>query len=56
MGVGSDDITLGVWKRLGEVAVECVTKLLTKELEGEKMPEERRKSVLHRTPRTREPC
>lgn len=34
-----------VRKRLGEVAVEFVTKLFTKTLQGEKMPEERRKSV-----------
>lgn len=34
-----------VRERLGEVAVEFVTELFTKTLQGEKKPEERRESV-----------
>ena len=42
----SDDIPVEVWKCLGEVGVDFLTKLFNRILRGEKMPEEWRKSVL----------
>ncbi|MCJ8738186.1 hypothetical protein PDJAM_G00032520 [Pangasius djambal] len=44
--VGPDDITVEVWKCLGEAAVEFLTSLFNRVLESEKMPEEWRRSVL----------
>ncbi|KAK3551371.1 hypothetical protein QTP70_016656, partial [Hemibagrus guttatus] len=44
--VGPDDIPVEVWKCLGEAAVEFLTSLFNRILESEKMPEERRRSVL----------
>ncbi|KAK3541849.1 hypothetical protein QTP86_008058 [Hemibagrus guttatus] len=44
--VGPDDIPVEVWKCLAEAAVEFLTSLFNRVLEGEKMPEEWRRSVL----------
>ncbi|KAK3522429.1 hypothetical protein QTP86_010639 [Hemibagrus guttatus] len=44
--VGPDDISVEVWKCLGEAAVEFLTSLCNRVLESEKMPEEWRRSVL----------
>ena len=44
--LGPDDIPVEVWKCLGEVAVEFLTGLFNRILDGEKMPEEWRRSVL----------
>ncbi|KAK3529879.1 hypothetical protein QTP86_007282 [Hemibagrus guttatus] len=44
--VGPDDIPVEVWKCLGEAAVEFLTSLFNRVLESERMPEERRRSVL----------
>ncbi|RJG15641.1 hypothetical protein D4A39_16580, partial [Alcanivorax profundi] len=44
--VGPDDIPVEVWKCLGEMAVEFLTRLFNKVLESERMPEEWRRSVL----------
>lgn len=44
--VGPDDIPVEVWKCLGEVSVEFLTRLFNQILESERMPEEWRKSVL----------
>ncbi|KAF7649691.1 hypothetical protein LDENG_00137530 [Lucifuga dentata] len=44
--VGPDDIPVEVWKCLGEVAVEFLTRLFNEILESERMPEEWRRSVL----------
>ncbi|KAI5102764.1 gastrula zinc finger protein XlCGF28.1-like, partial [Silurus meridionalis] len=44
--VGPDDIPVEAWRCLGEKAVEFLTRLFNKILEGEKMPEEWRRSVL----------
>ncbi|KAI5627956.1 hypothetical protein C0J50_3222 [Silurus asotus] len=44
--VGPDDIPVEAWRCLGEMAVEFLTRLFNRILEGEKMPEEWRKSVL----------
>ncbi|KAK3547492.1 hypothetical protein QTP86_021194, partial [Hemibagrus guttatus] len=44
--VGPDDISVEVWKCLGEAAVEFLTSLFNRVLESERMPEEWRRSVL----------
>ncbi|KAK3505645.1 hypothetical protein QTP70_004655, partial [Hemibagrus guttatus] len=44
--VGPDDIPVGVWKCLGEAAVEFLASLFNRVLESERMPEEWRRSVL----------
>ncbi|KAK3556575.1 hypothetical protein QTP70_010770 [Hemibagrus guttatus] len=44
--VGPDDITVEVWKCLGEAAVEFLASLFNRVLESERMPEEWRRSVL----------
>ncbi|KAF7699893.1 hypothetical protein HF521_002851 [Silurus meridionalis] len=44
--VGPDDIPVEAWRCLGEMEVKFLTKLFNKILEGEKMPEEWRRSVL----------
>ncbi|KAI5086583.1 butyrophilin-like protein 3 [Silurus meridionalis] len=44
--VGPDDIPVEAWRCLGEVAVEFLTRLFNRILEGERMPEEWRRSVL----------
>ncbi|KAI5089396.1 hypothetical protein C0J45_20804 [Silurus meridionalis] len=44
--VGPDDIPVEAWRCVGEMAVEFLTRLFNRILEGEKMPEEWRKSVL----------
>ncbi|KAK3543928.1 hypothetical protein QTP70_031839, partial [Hemibagrus guttatus] len=44
--VGPDDITVEVWKCMGEAVVEFLTSLFNRVLESEKMPEEWRRSVL----------
>ena len=44
--VGPDDTPVEVWKCLGEIARELLTKLYNRTMESEKMPEEWRYSVL----------
>ncbi|KAI5606596.1 hypothetical protein C0J50_2095 [Silurus asotus] len=44
--VGPDDIPVKAWRCLGEMAVEFLTRLFNRILEGERMPEEWRRSVL----------
>ena len=44
--VGPDDIPGHVWKCLGEVAVDFLTRLFNRILETDKMPDEWRKIVL----------
>ncbi|MFY0383419.1 RNA-directed DNA polymerase, partial [Bacillus sp. YIM B13582] len=44
--VGPDDIPVEAWRCLGEMAVEFLTRLFNRILEGERMPEEWRRSVL----------
>ncbi|KAI5620741.1 hypothetical protein C0J50_19613, partial [Silurus asotus] len=44
--VGPDDIPVEAWRCLGEMAVEFLTRLFNRILEGETMPEEWRRSVL----------
>ena len=44
--VGPDDIPVEAWRSLGEMAIEFLARLFNSILEGEKMPEEWRKSVL----------
>ena len=44
--VGPDDILVEVWKCLGEIALEFLTKLYNRTMESERMPEEWRDSVL----------
>ena len=44
--VGPDDIPVEVWKCLGEVALEFLTKLYNRTMESERMPEEWRDSIL----------
>ncbi|KAI5618058.1 hypothetical protein C0J50_22647, partial [Silurus asotus] len=44
--VGPDDIPVEAWRCLGEMAVEFLTRLFNRILEGEGMPEEWRRSVL----------
>ena len=43
--VGPDDIPVDVWKCLGEIALEFLTKLYNRTMESERMPEEWRDSV-----------
>ena len=44
--VGPDGIPVEAWRCLGEVGVVFLTRLFNNSLEGEKMPDEWRKSVL----------
>ncbi|KAI5106486.1 hypothetical protein C0J45_4183, partial [Silurus meridionalis] len=44
--VGPDDIPVEAWRCLGEMAVEFLNRLFNRILEGERMPEEWRRSVL----------
>ena len=44
--VGQDDIPVEVWKCLGEIALEFLTKLYNITMESERMPEEWRHSIL----------
>ncbi|XP_065658438.1 uncharacterized protein LOC136082948 [Hydra vulgaris] len=44
--VGPDDIPVETWKCLGEIAVEFLTGLFNRILEGQKMPEEWRHSIM----------
>ena len=44
--VGPDDIPVEVWKCLGEIALELLTKLYNRTMESERMPEEWRDSIL----------
>ena len=44
--VGPDDIPVEVWKCLGEIALEFLTKLYNRTMESERMPEEWRDSFL----------
>ena len=44
--VGPDDIPVEVWKCLGEIALEFLTKLYTRTMESERMPEVWRDSIL----------
>ena len=44
--VGPDDIPVEVWKCLGEIALEFLTKLYNRMMESERMPEEWRNSIL----------
>lgn len=44
--VGPDDIPVEAWRCLGDMAIRFLTKLFNRILEGERMPEEWRKSVL----------
>ena len=44
--VGPDDIPVEVWKCLGDIALEFLTKLYNRTMESERMPEEWRDSIL----------
>ena len=44
--VGPDDIPVEAWRSLGDMAVRFLTKLFNRILEGERMPEEWRRSIL----------
>ena len=44
--VGPDDILVEVWKCLGEIALEFLTRLYNRTMESERMPEEWRDSIL----------
>ena len=44
--VGPDDIPVEVWKCLGEIALEFLTKLYNRTMESERIPEEWRDSIL----------
>ena len=44
--VGPDDIPVEAWRSLGDMAVRFLTRLFNRILEGERMPEEWRRSVL----------
>ena len=44
--VGPDDIPVQVWKCLGEIELEYLTKLYNRTMESERMPEEWRDSIL----------
>ena len=44
--VGPDDIPVEVWKCLGEIALEFLTKLYNRTMESERVPEEWRDSIL----------
>ena len=44
--VGPDDIPVEVWKCLGEIELEILTKLYNRTMESERMPEEWRDSIL----------
>ena len=44
--VGPDDIPVEVWKCLGEIALEFLTKLYNRTMEIERMPDEWRDSIL----------
>ena len=51
--VGPDDIPVEVWKCLGEIALEFLTKLYNRTMESERMPDEWSDSVLIPSLRTR---
>ena len=44
--VGPDDMPVEVWKCLGEIALELLTKLYNRTMESVRMPEEWRDSIL----------
>ena len=44
--VGSDELPVEVWKCMGEMGIEFLTRLFNRLLMGERMPEEWRRSVL----------
>ena len=44
--VGPDDIPVEVWKCLGEIALEFLTKLYNRTMESERMPEEWRDNIM----------
>ena len=44
--VGPDDIPVDVWKCLGHIALEFLTKLYNRTMESERMPEEWRDSIM----------
>ena len=44
--VGPDDIPVEVWKCLGEIALEFLTKLYNITMESERMPDEWRDSIM----------
>ena len=44
--IGPDDIPVEVWKCLGEIALEFLTKLYNRTMESERMPKEWRDSIL----------
>ena len=44
--VGLDELPVEVWKYIGEMGIKFLTKLFSKLLVGERMPEEWRRSVL----------
>ena len=46
MAVGPHDIPVEVWKCLGEIALEFLTKLYNRTMESDRMPEEWRDSIL----------
>ena len=43
--IGRDELLVEVWKCMGEIGIEFLTKLFNKVLVGERMPEEWRRSV-----------
>ena len=44
--VGSDELPIEVWKCMGEMGIKFLTRLFNRLLMGQRMPEERRRSVL----------
>ena len=44
--VGPDELPVEVWKCMGEMGIEFLTRLFNKLLVGERIPEEWRRSVL----------
>ena len=44
--VGPDELPVEVWKCMGKMGIEFLTRLFNKLLMGERMPEEWRRSVL----------
>ena len=44
--VGLDELPVEVWKCMGEMGIEFLTRLFNRLLMGERMPEEWRRSVL----------
>ena len=43
--VGPDELPIEVWKRMGEMGIKFLTRLFNRQLVGERLPEEWRKSV-----------